>query len=399
LPAADNLATWLNRSRTLPLSISFTASGAEHYASSLLPLLIQHSSRWKDISLNLTQTLSKTLLAIPQGVVPLLETITIEIQRNWDMPRFVWSEMDFLQTAPRLRNAGFMGWSSGRQVLPWSQLTHLRMVSIMHTDHDLGMTEVEALETLSLCSNLQFCSLNLVPSQAASKTFDQAVTITSLESLQLHAFCDSYIKPFLDHITVPNVCDVEICTSGGSLGPWPQEEVTSLLSRASSTMKRLALHEAWISTEQLVQCLRLLPSLVTFSFRDSGPMSDHPHVINSELLEALTPEPCASSTLQESQGLGRALEAIDLKLRYPLSEKALQSFLQSRRGTVDGVAKLRWAKFDFDRRHSADGLWPSYPEAPERFPLPDTNWEFTSELREAGMDLSIVYEGYDVVSG
>jgi hypothetical protein len=347
--------------------------------------------------LNLTQSSSKTLLAIPQDVVPLLEKITIEIQRNWDMPKFVWSDMDFLQTAPRLRNAGFMGWSRGRQVLPWSQLTHLLMVSITHTDHDLGITEVEALETLRLCSNLQFCSLNLVPSQALSITIDQAVTLPSLESLGLHAFCDSYIKPFLDHITVPNVCDLEICTSGGSLGPWPQEEVASLLSRASSTMKRLALHETWISTEQLVQCIRLLPSLVTFSFRAMS--GDHPHVINSELLEALTPELCASGNLQESQGLGMALEAIDLKLHYPLSEKALQSFLQSRRDTVDGVAKLRWAKFDFDRRHSADGLWPSYPEAPERFPLPDTNWEFTSELREAGMDLSIVYEGYDVVSG
>ncbi|KAF7296699.1 F-box domain-containing protein [Mycena chlorophos] len=165
------LDTWLSRSGSLPLSISFRGSQekyrapANHPSTRFLRAICAHSRRWKDVRLRFLQapSVATPLTLLGPDDVPLLRTLSITPAGSIENfhPLVAWETMAFL-SAPNLRRLTYGAHAFLLDDLPivWEQLAEME---IEYASGWLGQSpSTEMLfQRFDQCPHLRTLSLGL----------------------------------------------------------------------------------------------------------------------------------------------------------------------------------------------------------------------------------------------
>jgi hypothetical protein len=92
------------------------------------------------------------------------------------------------------------------------------------------------------------------------------ILLDNLCSLKLK--CASEVKVLLDGIQCPALSNIGMEGGMGVPSSWPQHELFSFLSRSSCILARFAVRRVAIQTTQLIDCLKMMPSLVILFLDD-----------------------------------------------------------------------------------------------------------------------------------
>ncbi|KAF7311748.1 F-box domain-containing protein [Mycena indigotica] len=157
------LAEWLQRSGSCGLALSFCAefppgsridyeNVTEEHLELMIRILADQAHRWQHLQLhNMLESTGHLLFAHP---TPMLRSLEVEY---WELPALEENK-GLLQTVeslsfPEFYLEGHDVWSMG---INWAILTHLNVGRTHNQDRDdAGLTLVDALEILKLCTRLQ----------------------------------------------------------------------------------------------------------------------------------------------------------------------------------------------------------------------------------------------------
>ncbi|KAJ7447144.1 hypothetical protein B0H11DRAFT_370802 [Mycena galericulata] len=263
------VATWLSRSGSLPVSISFigrfpdiplgasdeeisTLQEATRSASStLLQTLIQFCTRWRSIRFKMPRDSDLTLLAtLSISDVPKLSSVAME-NMDMDGSEIDWNSMSFLGT-PSLR-AVYLRFLDGAHTSPisWDTLAHL---SIQYMGVSLSFDETLAM--LRHCTNLETLNLTIGQNQTHDQIHLQPCHMAHLWGLSLISVGGD-ITGFLQQLSAPNLRILECDGPFYSASSSPLSTIISLSDR----LEHLRLRVSDISVGTLIEILRKAPAL------------------------------------------------------------------------------------------------------------------------------------------
>ncbi len=260
------LTTALSRSGQHDLSISFHDTETDRVSfetiSALLHLLMNHSTRWKEVRLSLRPTLCDALTVV-RGRVPALSVLRLTCTQP------VQVSVDAFEIAPRLSNVMLHGMGENARVpIPASGLVSFRddrayadlvttryFLDIIRKAPQLQTFEVgyhHLEEDLSLSHNQRIRSPSL-------KTFD-ACDSNLIRSLELPSLQSIYLMRSV-------MADVsEVLTSPDALSAL--HEMLSC-SQCSLTLNYLIIHEAYIDAN-LIGIVEMSPQVTSISLHVSN---------------------------------------------------------------------------------------------------------------------------------
>ena len=341
------LKEWLGRSGTLPLSISLTTSNngyCAHLSSAATPLmetLIQFSHRWNSIDLRVPYGLLQSFNVLTKDDVPCLEVIKID-DINWDRTQyFTQWHFSILDAAPRLHRVSFvLSQRDPRNLpLPWARLTELSLETYRSAS---SLNSSEALAMVKQCPNLQSCALGIYSSLPEGfMPPSELVTLPALHTLRLRTFPENSddLTVIFDHIFTPSLVDLAVTayTIQGFIWPSvPHVPFKSLLTHSSCPLERLTLSQNPISSEALIECLHLIPTLTTLFVTDcswaAGSEAPLPNrvpetsaILSDELLRLLT-----ATNSESADCLVPLLKSVKLSQCTAISDEVLIDFIESR---------------------------------------------------------------------
>ncbi|KAK7439846.1 hypothetical protein VKT23_017418 [Stygiomarasmius scandens] len=282
--------TWLNRSGTVPLSISFYAppSGNDlreedpiygiivRMVQDLWRCIASHSGRWRSIELTLTPVSAQLLTEVEETLqnIPQLESFRLSVfpvvaSRIYDQP---FKANGILERASRLQSFAISGFTydlrPSELTFEFAQLSHLELSSVSYP---------RALDILLRCRCLISCVLHIKLDLAQdSMIISPTILLPSLENLtiSIHVYHDlnqifNLRHTILDSIIAPALLLLDVSMSPGYLPGFPPNTipVQSLLSRSSFIEDlRLDIHEIFLyPPSALKRCLDLLPNLKSFN--------------------------------------------------------------------------------------------------------------------------------------
>ncbi|KAJ7355936.1 hypothetical protein DFH08DRAFT_955373 [Mycena albidolilacea] len=243
---------WISRAGSLPLSLSLKATESPYYTNTLLNLVRELSPQWQDVELDLGAM--KQIMTFPPGDYRLLEKISIVPPSSGLLVSF--------QNAPKLREAELVPYT-GQVQFPRRQLTAF---SSQHLDVAafFGLLR-EAPNLVHATFRILYCEPSALPT-----------TGLVLPQLQSLALASSPTPPYIGYNIVPMaILDVLQTPALKSLtlsfpfrARWPMPHdnphFLSFVSRSSFQLHTLALSLMPVPTPTLMECLRVLPSLVHF---------------------------------------------------------------------------------------------------------------------------------------
>lgn len=225
-PRQALLQQWLQRSRSLPLSLEVALSSslqtpaAPHHDLALVQMLLESSARWRSIRFNITDThLLQSILNYP---MPLLQTL--EFSSNSAI-----SDLH-LTHAPNLRTVSLLTAPLDPTPisLPWNQLSHLssRYWTDVYTH----------LDVMQRCPSLEFTRLHILHAHCASFPVGPPLLMSHLKSLEVVALNGSAMGPILDKLVLPSLTDLTLIVPDESpeygASGWPMDSVISLVQRS-----------------------------------------------------------------------------------------------------------------------------------------------------------------------
>ena len=279
----DLAQTWVARSGRLLLSIRFF--GLHDHDPNLADLhpvidvIVAHAHRWGYADFELTNPLLNQIHSAKYRL-PHLHTLLIGHSHVTDNR----PPIDVFEVAPQLNNLTISHIVLGNLTLSWTRLTTIHMSS--------GFTFDECHEVLGLAPNLVECILQLIRSQSDSsramichihlRTFHIDVINAAAAAADDDAGED-YIGTLFDRLSLPSLRSF-IYTTGVYLD-FPQAEFISFLTRSSCTLDKLdlSLWASRLTDDGLIECLRLMPSLVHLQLRPFSRLR-----ITDEILALLT---------------------------------------------------------------------------------------------------------------
>jgi hypothetical protein len=311
---------WLIRSGTLPLSICVithlidgkVSDSDRQSAVAILDIITGHAERWRRVAFNLPQYCYDELTHIKHRLLN-LESIFIQ-----ELPTL---ESDLFADAPRLRDVRFKGSRPQYFILPTTQLTTLSL----HGSH-----AKQCFDMLERSPRVTRCSFEAV----WPKHNIHPILTPHLESLEL-GFAQRYmvgaddVTRVFDCFTGIPAVHTFLCRSDGY--HFPHLSFMSLISRSSCTLQELCL-DCWrISNEDLIECLRAIPSIHTLSLRR----------LRGTTLRILDPHISATPALLPN------LKIFRYEGSFHLDFTDLTAILRSRSELAKSlsIAKLQYAKF------------------------------------------------------
>ena len=331
----EALKEWLGRSGTLPLSVSLTTSDSYYPHSSpgatpLMATLIQFSRRWNSIDLCLPYDLLESFDILTKDDVPCLEIIKISMC-NWT--NVSW-HFPILGTAPRLHRVSFVFFQGNPLNLPlsWARLAELSLETV-HNARSPNFSD--ALAMLKQCCNLQSFTLGIFSAlSGGSSPPSEPVELLALHTLRLRSSLKNSdeLTVIFDHLFTPSLVELEVTSiihsaiSHSALRS--HVPFMSLLTRSSCSLERLTLSEYPISSEALIECLHLVPTLTTLFLTDCswGVSDEVPETfLNDELLRLLT-----ATNSESAHCLVPLLKSVKLLQCTAISDEVLIDFIESR---------------------------------------------------------------------
>ncbi|KAJ7119712.1 hypothetical protein C8R44DRAFT_982371 [Mycena epipterygia] len=243
------LKSWLPRSGSLPLSISYTDrffDQSDPYVL-LIRTLVKSCHRWGTVRFHLPSLEDfKALGKISPDDVPLLTSVVIATDQS-DPVGDELQFFDFIQ-AKGIRRISFHSRpdSSGRgleDLIPWSQLQHLSLKS--------DITLVEALDVLRECSALETCICRIEELPTHVLPTLKPIYMERLRQLCIYDASGGNTHLF-DHIVLPNLQSLEYSNEDD----YPVQILSSLC--APEKLKSLS---TVVSTDAFGEGLRCFPML------------------------------------------------------------------------------------------------------------------------------------------
>ncbi|KAJ7500306.1 hypothetical protein B0H11DRAFT_804904 [Mycena galericulata] len=338
--------TWLSRSRSLPVSISFigprpfgvsdeeisTSKEADRSASFILiQTLVQFCTRWRSIWFSTFDDSYLTpLAALSINDVPKLSFVAMETM-NMDSGETDWKSMLFLGT-PSLR-AVCLRFLDGARTSPinWDALARLSI-------HYIG----ETLAMLRHCTNLETLNLTIGQNQAYGQTHAQPCHMAHLWRLSLTNAGGSGNVGFLQQLSAPKLRILEF------QGPFDSPSPLLSLISLSDGLEHLRLRVFDISVGTLIEMLQKAPTLRELALAAEPvspppPGSWTPHTPDDRLLSLLDSTICPR------------LQQLTLLQSRALSDDALLAFVQTRTDpNMDCSARLSQVNVHFLRAQQVD---------------------------------------------
>ncbi|KAJ7447123.1 hypothetical protein B0H11DRAFT_2290284 [Mycena galericulata] len=346
------VVTWLSRSGTLPVSISFIAPrpylsrGASEDEISALPeatrsasftliqTLIEFCTRWRSIRFKMPDDSYLTpLAALSVSDVPKLSSI----EMNMGGGDADWASMSFLGT-PSLR-AVSLGGGAHTSPTSWDTLAHL---SIRFMGVTLSLDET--LSMLRHCTNLETLHLTSSHNQPHGQTHAQPCHLAQLWRLSLISVGNI---SFLQQLSAPNLRILEFH------GPFDSASPSPLLTLISSSDRlehlRLSVHN--ITVDSLIEMLQKAPALGELALVADPILPPPPHF--GPWGPTGTPDGRLLSLLDST--LCPRLQQLTLLQFNALSDDALLAFVQTRTDpSLDRCARLSRVNAHFARARQVD---------------------------------------------
>jgi hypothetical protein len=251
--ARDLVEICLSRSGNTLLSFSITADGPPELILSILQAFIKHSSRWRNVSINLARLSSYYQILMPvKGNVPNLYRLHL----GTSIKDMLFPNADAFQVSPNLRELSISHLTSPFHILrvPWAQLTHL--TSRMST-----FREGEFSEILRHATSL--VELSTESERILEVTSSQPVLLRHLEKLAI-VNKSSYITKSFQSFTAPNLKELYL----QAITPFNPEQTIVMLTRSNCKLTHLTIHSSqepdsvWEENVGIARLLGSVPSLV-----------------------------------------------------------------------------------------------------------------------------------------
>ena len=271
----SELDRWLERSRQLPLTISFDMQASvtthahatlttrntapESPANLLLQRLMDHVSRWQDVSLNFSLPQSSSYTLPPFSIThrdsmiaPILESLSISADTRFGYHRVLQWITPFLVSSPRLHSFAdnhLIGLPL--YLVPLSQLREITL--------ERRWTPIHALQILAKMPMLERCQLSLSFDEFEEPSTEAFPTICSAKSMIL-SIAD--IGPtFFTYLIAPNLTElsyhVELSPPRGF-----HQSFCSFLTNIHGQMTSFTITDRFMKSNELLELLRILsPSL------------------------------------------------------------------------------------------------------------------------------------------
>jgi hypothetical protein len=240
---ADKVLTWLQRSVQCPISVTLEQDDDDDSDNHpVIDIIVHHSHQLRFLKITIGPTILQAFSSL-KGRLPILQTLVL-YKSGWD--DIDAQECDIFLDAPQLC-ALDMDYPLTSLEFPFTQITRCS-TSMLDSD--------ECLHIMLTSPNITTCEFDHMDDYLNAHTLPVVSHLSSL-SIQ-NAFLD--LGRFFGFLTLPTLRDFSI-SLGSSVAPWPQTEFLSLVSRSSWQLEKLTLRCHSMSSEDLIHCLEVIPSL------------------------------------------------------------------------------------------------------------------------------------------
>jgi hypothetical protein len=312
----DFVRTWISRSGELPLCIRLHGGWLDDSeymessaANSITDAVAEYAERWEHAEFAMTHSMNLFRSAKNR----LLHLHTLVIDFSYGPTPSSMASIDIFEVAPQLTSITFRCNALHHFIIPWTQLTIIRMSAKLTLD--------ECHEMLLRALNLVECHLRV-----SGEQLDPSRAICHLAHLRiLHIEVDDPdFDPgnLFEHLSLPALHSFHYKDEHlDSELTWPQAQFVSLLSRSSCSVKKFSLSfpSGSLQNDDLMECLRLMPLLLHLTLDAS--------FITNEALALLS---LSYSTDSQANCLVPKLNCLKLRPHW-MSHEALADMIISRR--------------------------------------------------------------------
>lgn len=331
------LKEWLNRSRSLPVNISFTHRDhslppisvpalQSHHSHPIVDTILSVAHRWRKISIAApAQTMVRFLTHSPHEL-PFLESLDFDFSLGRAFSEIPLQDQNIYRT-PSLRKLYLMHPRGDCSQLPvsWAQLTDLTIERKWRTNFCLRLPQ--AAELLSRCPRLVRCRLE-IPFAAKTPVEFPLIVLPDLESLTILEVTD--VTSMFNCLDLPVLREVEYHTAlTPSFARRPS--LLTLLKKSNGLIRKFATSPQTFTKTELIECLRFIPSATTLIFKRS--LAQVPEGLNAtpildkEFLYSFLPSASGGQTICPQ------LLNLHIGYRLPyLSNEDLLGFLLEKQG-------------------------------------------------------------------
>lgn len=345
---------WLNRSASLPLSISLYHGRPVPEEFTLMQHLISLSDRWRDVDLTLSTTTYPLLSSLTKECVPLLESFSFRtgcISQDYFNRSTYSLDVFYASRLQRLLIPHFMASPS---------LHRLGLTEIIVMDPwGLGGLPIDAaLDILLHCENLATCRMTILSHASGGLINGYPVSAPSLKTLAITG--GNGLQTFFDrlqHFPALHSFEIDVTIRVGlDVGDYNNSPLCAFLGRLTA-LECFTFTSPCHTREALVECITHIPDIKQLSLKTYMAVDDTWGM----------PTPNAhSNTPLDDQVLVHMTAAAD---RMPLphlkviecepavvSDEALLSFILSRTtlSSTFGVTQLERAKSRVPRVREKD---------------------------------------------
>lgn len=359
---------WLNRSGTLPLSISVVVvydvpDDGRRAVENMARALVGFSSRWCSIELRVPLIFLRTIQSLAKEDVPRLQEIKVDMN-IWpiDQNDNPMSMIGGLLQAPNLGRFSVVHLTEPARALRlhWPNLTD---INIQNPSYRMSLQSVETLSVLAECTRLRTCTLTVaLPSVWPPRSDSPAQAdlhhlldlrlrfihegVLDLQSVQagnkaMEAFFGCMSTPALKHLTVH--------ARHGVNDIWHHLPFLSLLSPCQLDSLDVTIP---VSSEALVECLHQTPHLKSLIIRQQYRSPTPEYDLNDNHIRLFIP------TEDSPIPLCPSLQSISLTLRdnaTQITEETILELVQSRRDPkYPGISRLNKLGVLFNRFMTVD---------------------------------------------
>ena len=250
----DLVQMCLSRSGNKLLSFAITADGPPELVEPILQAFVKHSSRWRDISIDLAQ-LSRyhKILLLAKNNVPKLYRLHLGTSIKDTLAADI---LDAFEISPSLKELSISHLTQPFHILcvPWAQLTHL-------TSKMSAFREGEFSEILRHATSLVVLSSE--GERILEVTSSQPVLLRHLKKLAI-VNKGSYITKSFQFFTAPNLKELYL----HAITPFNPEQTIAMLTRSNCKLTHLTIHSSqeldtvWEENFGIARLLGYVPSLV-----------------------------------------------------------------------------------------------------------------------------------------
>ncbi|KAJ7866910.1 hypothetical protein B0H13DRAFT_2560441 [Mycena leptocephala] len=321
---------WLERSLTVPLSFKFYYPASDATCTNFIQCILASSARWRNVSLCAPSTNLLPLWEARPDSFTCLKVLKVETLRPSLIPSRIFS----------------LG-------VNWAQITELNLFLITMPTLDECLHILKQSISLTRCSMNAICLLssNDIGHIHLPELEHLGLTLYEEDTGSLHP--DSRLLAFLDTLSIPALQSLKIrwnVTRGPNRpyfwSPSYASKFVDFLGELGSHLKALHLAYLPFTTQEVLQCLRVVPLLKHLDV--SLPQGEREHdFINDEFLGALTEQPGYS-------GLLPALQSIRLESHgESFSNPVLLRFIASRwRYQESATSELECVVIVSPKRHT-----------------------------------------------